>query len=99
MTIETSIASIVEGETFRDACAASDAELLAIAFERLPKLLQTGNSLLIPEYASDFWNRQVSVGVDSLNSYEYLAASACLGTNHQHDVTALRGCLARPRAV
>jgi glycosyltransferase involved in cell wall biosynthesis len=78
------------GETFPDACAASDAELLAIAFEQLPKLLQTGNSRLVPEYASDFWYRQVSASGDSLNAYEYLAASACHGTHDQHDKAALR---------
>lgn len=78
------------GEAFRDACAASDAELLAIAFEQLPKLLQTGNSRLVPEYASDFWNRHVSTSGDSLNAYEYLAASAWRRTPKQHDEAALR---------
>src|SRR5205085_1318013 len=56
---------------------AADELIVAISFELLPDLLQTGDPRLVPETISQFWSHRLSPGPDSLTAYEYFAVRAC----------------------
>jgi hypothetical protein len=51
-----------------------DAELLAVAFEGMPKALAAGDPRLVPEFTSAFWTRRLGAYPDSVTAFEYLAA-------------------------
>jgi len=82
------------GHSLDDACSGSDGELVAIAFEQVPKLLRAGDPRLLPEYVSRFWNRNVLTDGDSLNAFEYVAAKALMYGAEPRDVPAVREWLA-----
>ena len=57
---------------------APDELALAISFEMLPEVLQTGDPRLIPGLVSQFWASRFSDDTASITAYEYLAARACV---------------------
>jgi glycosyltransferase involved in cell wall biosynthesis len=60
----------------RDAQAAPDDLLLALSFEMLTNLLQSGDPRLVPDYISRFWTTPVSSHPGAPSLYQYLAARA-----------------------
>jgi glycosyltransferase involved in cell wall biosynthesis len=55
----------------------SDELALAISFETLREVLQTGDPRLMPDLVSEFWASPFSEDPGSITAYEYLAARAC----------------------
>jgi glycosyltransferase involved in cell wall biosynthesis len=64
-------------DRFKEASRAPDAEIIAMAFEMLPKTLRARDPRLIPASASHFWSARLGEEHDSVNAYEYLAAATC----------------------
>jgi glycosyltransferase involved in cell wall biosynthesis len=82
--IPLTTAMVVDGQTrspglYENIANQREETLLAMAFELLADILRAGDPRLVPDFVSRFWFRKMSAEPESLNAYEHMAASACLG--------------------